>query len=165
MSVQLSAIRNEAKCEIEGEEKSAVEVTVKSTSCHNVGHPNKVPGWIANSCSGHFLPSVERPAEPDGCSCTAQPYCICSALRWLAVRERSTERKGTERKMETNTTVRSQWDKTQSKSLANDFAVSWNGHPHYNTKQTQWSERMWCLTQSVESDAFTLLPPAQQHLS
>lgn len=40
--------------------KYAIKVTVESTWCHNVGHPNKVSGWIASSCPGRFLPGMDQ---------------------------------------------------------------------------------------------------------
>lgn len=58
---------------------------------HNVGHPNKVLGWIASSCPGHFLLEMRKSAEPWWLFLHCWEW-MCSAVKWL--RGRRKEQKG-----------------------------------------------------------------------
>ena len=82
---------------------------------------------LATSCL-----AWRRSAEPDGCSCAAQPDCMSSALKWLTGKERERERErerkteGEKRGMEANVAakslicvhVRDLEDKTEGRYLA-----------------------------------------------
>ncbi|KAI3376344.1 hypothetical protein L3Q82_016826 [Scortum barcoo] len=73
---------------------------------------------LATSCL-----AWRRSAEPDGCSCNAQPDCMSSALKWLTERER--ERKRRERGIEANMAAKGLvcahvHDKTESRCLADE---------------------------------------------
>lgn len=114
------------------------KVTVWSKWCHNVGHPNKVSGWIASSCPGHFLPGMEK-------ECWARWLFLHRPARLyefsikMADRERERE-KGGERGVEANMAakglicvhVRDLQDKTESRCLADKLG---------STFQTDYCEK------------------------